>query len=798
MPKKQQQDQLDSNGDQSSGDFDEVYQFGSLFLGRKGRFTYMENLATPEEHKLAMKELRDSMGEYSDSIERQVLELEEILRKYPPFDIIGNMSFRNSIINFDEYKEYEAKENPVYAEYIALLYLCKGREEYPDLAKPISPDVIEDIQERVRNLFQSQTFYLGFKDIDPDNLTPDALDQLRFQALLKSFLIGDMAYHHHRIELTREIFDPISEDLQRIFGFTVHDVLRIGEGVQQIMSQRLYTRGDDIKNIIKNLLRAVKVYRLKHRIEGEFPAEILMELGDLKPSEAKERATTIGIAWVFFNLGETFTFTAEDISTEVGLDTGLVENYLKLFSLEFGKVDPKYYRFPAPTHPLRTKPIIRVGDKYFCPLPPSIYSDLRLGLEEYLNPANKNAINRDKNVWNKYEKARSSYLERKTIEYLSNSLKFAESYSNLKYTIEVAGEKLDAELDGLLMLDNTLFLVEAKAGTLSQPARRGAPSMIEDIKELVENAYSQALRAKKYIIESARPEFNLLNGKKISISKEKVSQIFLVNVTLENLDSFIVNLHRLQDLGLISEGEFPWSVSITDLRVISEIVETSSAFIHYLGRRLRINDLRFVEAHDELDWFCHYLQEGLYFEHLKKSAQKDHWLTLNSYTTSLDDYYYHLLGLRQEPADKPRQPMPEIFRQFIDELELVHKSGYLKAACALLDMGDESRRDFSKAVQETRKRTIHDRRAHNFTLVFSDHSFGITCVSLPQERFLELPSKLGVYCHEKKKELGLDLWIGFGIIADSDKLISHLVVLGEAKNLAESQNSDPTSNVGAT
>jgi hypothetical protein len=208
--------------------------------------------------------------------------------------------------------------------------------------------------------------------------------------------------------------------------------------------------------------------------------------------------------------------------------------------------------------------------------------------------------------------------------------------------------------------------------------------------------------------------------------------------------------------------------------------------------------LGFVEAHDELDWFCHYLREGLYFEHLKESAQKDHWLSLDSYTTALDNYYYYLLGFRQEPADKPRQPMPEIFRQFINELELVHKNGYLKAACALLDMGDESRKDFSRAVQEIRKRTIHDRRAHNFTLVFSDDSFGITCVSLPQERFLELPSKLGEYSYKKKKEMGLNLWIGFGMIADSDRFISYLLVLDEPKNMAELQNSDPTEYMGET
>jgi hypothetical protein len=792
MTKKQKKHKLDSERTQNLDDFDEVYQFGSLFLGRKGRFTYMENLATPEEHKLAMQELHNSMGEYKDSIEKQILELEEILKKYRPFDIIGNMAFRNSIINFDKYKEYESKENLVYAEYIALLYLCKEKEEYPDLAEPVLPDVIEDIQERVRTLFNSQTFYLGFKDIDPENLTPDIFEELRFQILLKSFLIGDMAYHHHRIELTREIFAPITEDLRRIFGFTVDDILIISDGVQQIMSQRLVSKRDSILDIVKELLKVVKKYRLKQRIVGEFPSELVVELGGLKPSEAKKRAISVGIAWVFSNLGETLTFVTGDLAKVTGLDRNIVENYLKLFSLEFGKVEPKYYRYPAPTHPLRTKPIIRVGDKYFCPVPPSIYSDLRLGLEEYLNPANKNSINQDRDIWSNYEKARARYLERKAIEYLGNSLKFAKSYSNLNYTIIENGEKKVTELDGLLTLDNILFIVEAKAGTLSQPARRGAPSMVEDIKELVENAHSQALRAKRYIIESDKPEFDLPNGTKIVLSKDKFDQIFLVNVTLENLDSFIVNLYKLRDLGLVSESEFPWSVCITDLRIISEIVETSCEFVHYLLRRLKINDLGFIEAHDEIDWFGHYLYEGLYFENFRTSSDKKQVLTLGTYTTAFDDYYYHLLGLRQKPATKPQQPMPEIFRQFIDELESVHKRDYLKAACALLDMGDKSRKDFSKAVKEIKKRAIRDRRAHNFTLVFSEDSFGITCVSLPQERFLELPTKLGVYCSEKKRELGLDLWVGFGIVADSNKLISYLLVLDEP-NIPNLQNADPIS-----
>ena len=398
-------------------------------------------------------------------------------------------------------------------------------------------------------------------------------------------------------------------------------------------------------------------------------------------------------------------------------------------------------------------------------------------MEEYLNPDNKNSINTDKKIWSAYEKTRANYLEAEGIEYLSNCLKFANIYRNLEYTIVENGKKKKTELDGLLLLDNLLFIVEAKAGTLSLPARRGAPSMVEDLKELVDNAYKQALRAKKYISENEKSEFILPNGEIFCLSKEDIEKIYLVNITLENLDSFIVNLYKLRELGLVSESEFPWSVCITDLRIISEIVATSCEFVHYLSRRLRINELEFVEAHDEIDWFSHYLHEGLYFENYSASDNDKQIFTLGSYTSSFDDYYYHKLGYRTKAAPKPRQPMPKVFQQFINELEQVHKRGYIKAASALLDMDDEGRKDFSKAVLEIKRRTIHDRKAHNFTLEISETKLGITCICLPQERFFEIPSILDEYCVGKRNELGLEKWIGFGINADSDKFVSYLLVI---------------------
>lgn len=758
-------------------EYDEVRQYGSLSIARKGRFTFLENRASPEEHKQALEEIRGSMGEYVEATEKEIQDLERLLQQYSPLDVVGYIAFRNHITNFETYKEIESKENLAYAEYVALLYLCHTRGEYPDKESVILPDAIEDIQDRVRKLFNRQTFYLAFRDVDPDRTERDTARELRVSSLMHSLLVGDMAYPEHRQELTRGIFAPMSDDLRRLLGFSVDDAFQMAEGIRSLMSHRLEEKRSRVREMVKRLLKVVKICRLKSRLEGEFPPQIVQELAAMKPSEARARATWIGFAWVCSNLGTTLGFSAKELSGILGLELQVVEAYLQCFSIGFGTVDPKYYRYPAPTHPLRTTPIIRVEDTYLCPIPASLNSGFRLRLEELLNPENRNSLNKDAELWKTYERTRSGYLERKSMEYLGGALKFGRCYQNLSYRIVENGEEHDAELDGLAILDNTLFIVEAKSGALSQPARRGAPSLVEDMAKLVDSAYGQALRAKQFILGAAKPEFRLPDGSRLIISKEGIDVIFLVNVTLENLDSFVVNLYKLRDIGLINRGEYPWSVALTDLRVISEVVSSSAEFVHYLLRRLRINELGFIEAQDELDWFGYYLHEGLYFEDLKAADPRNRIITLSTFTTELDDYYYYLAGARKTPAPQPRQPMPQTLRQLIDELESGHDSGYVRAACGLLDMGDQSRKEFSTNLQRMRRRTMQDDEIHSFTMEFDDPRIGLSCITAPPSKALELPGTLKALGDHRISVAKDTVWIGLGSLASSNKLISHLLVI---------------------
>lgn len=144
-----------------------------------------------------------------------------------------------------------------------------------------------------------------------------------------------------------------------------------------------------------------------------------------------------------------------------------------------------------------------------------------------------------------------------------------------------------------------------------------------DLSDLIDSAYNQALRTKRFIAENDRPVFEHEDGSEALVieDKEKLDNIVLVNVTLESLQHLSTQLSSLSALDLIREQEWPWSVFINDLRVISEIVESPSEFLVYLKRRIRANDFPQFRAVDELDFLTYFFNDGLYFEdnHLKNT-----------------------------------------------------------------------------------------------------------------------------------------------------------------------------------
>jgi hypothetical protein len=258
----------------------------------------------------------------------------------------------------------------------------------------------------------------------------------------------------------------------------------------------------------------------------------------------------------------------------------------------------------------------------------------------------------------------------------------------------------------------------------------------------------------------------------LEISKDDFRRIILVTVTLEPLDTYNASLAHVAKAGILKEGELPWAVSLDVLRVIAEINEFPSQLIHYLTRRLQINLDADIETQDELDWFGYYLSKGLYFKGMKSLKGDAAFVHIMSHTAPFDDYYFFEMGMRTKPVAKPVQPMPELMRKIILELESRHDSpGFSEAVMQLLDWGDETRKKFVQLFNRIRKMTRRDSGTHDFTLVSTEDGAGITCFSSTPQGAEEAFSRLARYVEAKKYQQKCDMWLGLLTVVGENGLV---------------------------
>ena len=213
------------------------------------------------------------------------------------------------------------------------------------------------------------------------------------------------------------------------------------------------------------------------------------------------------------------------------------------------------------------------------------------------------------------------------------------------------------------------------------------------------------------------------------------------------------------------------------LRVISEIVEFSSQFVHYIQCRLRLIELGWVNANDELDWFGHYLLEGLYFDDLKENKDDNFIYNLLSYSSIFDDYYFYLTSQRQTPVKKSTQRMPKLMREVLAELDRLRDYGYLKTAFSLMDMSSKSRIDLFRTCEKLRKKTQQDCEIHSITVTFADGTFGFACFFTPFEQRRRFPNHIVNYSMLKKYQTKFYRWVGVACITDTPGWVDYFTVI---------------------
>jgi hypothetical protein len=726
----------------------EGYNYGPFTVERIGRVVKVSSHWEPGQFEKFKEKIKNERPKFKKAIDRKIDEVLSLIRQFEPFELLASVSIKNLFADPEEhYKEVTHERSECYAEYaLALVLSQKRKEKLPSATK----EAIDKFNGLLTEIFNDVLWYFGTENTE--DKWNDIEEELRFTSIKRYLFERGDSYSEHHLDMVRDIFKSHDLFFEKHYGFNSNQFFSI---IREIRKQ-----------LQNNLRQQTEIIYLQNELNELFKEFVNKEGQDSFSSndDCYNKYFALPNVQEKKKKLDEIQHNIDRNPFEISPNKNIPLDLLKLLSSSFGDNSSfatlkQYPGWPTNDSIVYGKPLIENNGKYYCFSPQVLFRNTVNILEGWIQ-------DKDGSYYQStYQKKRAEYLENKALKYLKKILPRAKVFENLFYSITENGVKKRPETDGLILYDENLFIIEAKAGKYSTLAKRGSLKIMKQgVTKLIDSAYKQALRTKQYINDTPEPVFEYKDGSIAVIlkDKEKYKNIYLLNITLQNLAQLSTRLNSLKSFNLIEGKEWPWSVFINDLRVISELIEFPSEFLHFLQRRIKANDYQEFYTTDELDFLMVYFREGLYFEDgLLKNL--DRYIP-SAYTEDLDRYYDYIAG-RVSSGKKPKLKILKEYKNLITELESTSKEQFTKVTTTLLNCDGKAQKailDNLNKVLNISKRDNHD---GNFTMFFND--FGLTfLVSTNQKP--DSWDGLNRYCRLKMYQRRIEEWILITVYIDKN------------------------------
>ncbi len=430
------------------------------------------------------------------------------------------------------------------------------------------------------------------------------------------------------------------------------------------------------------------------------------------------------------------TVAIEDVVRHTGIAEDKVKAVIERFRLDLAGATPAEVvdAFTAGQNPLRTQPLIVTTDeRLMLPHPGLHVFAVRENLEEHLKTSA---------AWNKYAKHRGDLLEVRTRDALGRVLPGARYRDGFEYYVPAnATETANAdpakytkrvEGDHLVLIDDVAIVVEDKAVAFSALSRGGKKTRIRnDLTGIVTKAAEQAGRIRDGIEQDG--------GLRIEdegwVDLSHIREIHTIAVSLDDISPVLTATAELVRAELLSADNIPWTVSLHDLELITELVDRPSEFLLYLRRRRNPNVTLMFSAPDELDLFLHFFEAGLWVEpdpaqvrtafpfipepspaELRRyRSQKPAIVT--SRTDALDQWFHtkHEAGPEAASALKPHMAATPT-ASLVDELQERNVTGWLSIGATLLSGAHTTQHKFARYGAELLNNPLPNGQGRSITI----------------------------------------------------------------------------------
>ena len=527
---------------------------------------------------------------------------------------------------------------------------------------------------------------------------PSQTNSLKFHSKLGKFFAdtNPRSFNFQKIEHVRTVFSTIDDYFDHKYGFKIEDALQftslLTDHAEQLMRERYQLGKAKFEQAIRDFNKPDNAELRQQYLDNGYTAD--------------QAAAYYANFCFLFGSEKIFLIDVDDFCRKYKL-TKVKEfrNFFESLSCTFGQ-QFDYFKDPLSDNILIYKPFIKINDKhYFCPLLTYIYPNLDLILEYLLEHEKQNMTQ----VWKKYESSKSGYLEKKTYEYFARVFP-KNLYRNLYYKIN--RERFETDL--LVIFDNKILIVESKSNHLPIAARRGGMSSLETgLEKIVKTAYLQAERVKNYIQSSDIVTFENESGTNVlTLNNKNIKyQFFYVNSTLELLDSLAANPQDLDALNLFQNKNYPWSVNLYDLDIITDTIKSPVYLLHYIHQRLSNHKRGIVQSITEGEFLGYYFKHGNFYEQEYDSEEK----SINRMMLGADlfDPFERHYTFEEKKPEIPSNPVSDL----IHNLEKYHQLGFSDIALLLLDFPLRHKRLIKKTMKEKMDKIQRDASPDAFYIV---------------------------------------------------------------------------------
>jgi hypothetical protein len=571
----------------------------------------------------------------------------------------------------------------------------------------------EAIDSAIKVLGNCQYAFMAHRMFPPDQLQ---YDELETSLLSDTEIVRGSAYHFQLVDKLNALFSPYDQTLAEKFGIGPVKAVQIA------------------KLLVAQLEENVNSFKAEfHRFNDDAILKVAQHLQD-KTSPEILATGKIMKRHLEYMKGDWIPSISQ-IEKRLG---SITEDEWDAFRDLFGLTPDNISSISDPKK-LQDKPVYFVSkDRLFATQITTSLDAIFAHYDEYLRSSEL--------LQNKYGQTVSAWMEDSIHSFMLRVFPEESVLKNACFP-DHSTPSSNRETDGLIKWGPIVIVLEAKGKRVDRDViRLSKPGLRTTLKKNIQDSFAQSKEVIKALQTGKVIEFKERHSDKtISIDGNKVMRVMSISVTLQHLYGISTQLAVTQRINLFKDNTYPWSVSIDDLDVATEFLNSPESFLYYIERRTAHQGMGISLSADELNLLAHYLDNRLHPTHYEqreeilKNTGTNNMIWIDGGEERFDHYYTSIwYGARKEDLEKPTIDLPPLISKILNYLRDRGNDDSKWIAFALLSLSNQ---ELKAVVEDLKRIRNHPKPTNGFnrkTLRFKDLTVVIMSYdSLPDERVVE-------------------------------------------------------------